>query len=521
MKSSPPYRRWLVRAAGVAAVLLFAVLIGRYWHPVYGFTSLIQLDGASDDLKISTFHNLPVYVHRDTGGYDGLYYAQIAHDPTLRHPELPRAMDNFPYRARRILPPALAWVLGVGQPTWIIHTYPLLNLIAWFGLAVLLWRLLAVEDARGWLAWAGVMFSAGAIASVRLALTDLIALAIVAAALFATERARPKTATAWLASAALARETSLLAFAGLIEKPWFTFRNAIRGALVALPLAAWLVYIRWRVGPADAGWANFTLPGSGLAEKWGQATAALSTVADQPLAWTTFLATLGLTAQAAFIVTRRHLGDRWWRMGAAYVVLMLFLGTAVWEDFPGAAMRVLLPLTLAFNILAHRLRAALPWLLVGNLTVFSSFVALRDVPRDPRELASLSSFNPTGAACIARVGEGWFGVEKSGSHTWSWSARRGSITLEAWPRANASLQLDFAVRALSPRSVLILQDGREIGRASADSKLSRHTVPLVVTQGRATIEFVSDAPGVREGTNPDARELAFALYDLRLTPAKP
>ena len=111
--SSPP--RWLVRAAGLAAVAVFLVLIGRFWRPVYGFTALIQLDAPNDDLKIAAFREVPVFVHRDNGGYDGLYYAQIAHDPTLRAPELPRAMDNFSYRARRILPSAFAWLLGAGQ----------------------------------------------------------------------------------------------------------------------------------------------------------------------------------------------------------------------------------------------------------------------------------------------------------------------------------------------------------------------------------------------------------------------
>ena len=33
-------------------------------------------------------------MHRDNGGYDGLYYAQIALDPTLQDSELPRAMDK-------------------------------------------------------------------------------------------------------------------------------------------------------------------------------------------------------------------------------------------------------------------------------------------------------------------------------------------------------------------------------------------------------------------------------------------
>ena len=108
--------RWQVRAAGIVAVVVFLGLVARFWHPVYGFTALFQLDASNDGVKIAAFRELPVYVHRDTGGYDGLYYAQIAQDPTLRDPALPPAMDNFAYRARRILPPALAWLLGAGQP---------------------------------------------------------------------------------------------------------------------------------------------------------------------------------------------------------------------------------------------------------------------------------------------------------------------------------------------------------------------------------------------------------------------
>lgn len=515
-------RHWLLRAAALATVAVFVALIARYWHPVYGFTSLIQLDAPNDDLKIAAFRELPVYVHRDNGGYDGLYYAQIAHDPTLRDPALPRAMDNFSYRARRILPPALAWLLGAGQPAWIIHTYPLLNLLAWFSLAVLLWKLLDVSDLRGWIAWTGVLFSAGALASVRLALTDLIALTILAGALLATERGRQNTATGLLAAAALARETSLLGFAGLAERPWFSLRPALRHMLravaVVLPLAAWLTYLRWRLGPTDAGWANFALPGSGFVEKWAAATSALFTVADHTLAFTTWLATLGLTTQAVFFVTRWRLDDRWWRLGFAYSVMLLFLGTAVWEDFPGAAMRVLLPLTLAFNLLVHRLRAPLAWLLIGNLTVFAGFVALRDVPADSTELAAHRS---SGIACLARTGQGWSGREESRSHHWSWCSGRGTLNLEVWPRTSTQVQLDFALRAVTPRTVIIRSEGREIGRASVGTTLSRHTVPLRIAHDRATIEFSSDTPPQREGPNPDARDLSFALYDLRLTLPKP
>jgi hypothetical protein len=272
----------------------------------------------------------------------------------------------------------------------------------------MLWRLLAVENARGLLPWAGVLFSAGALASVRLALSDLIALTILAAALWAAECHRKKTALGALAAAALARETSLLACAGLVKAPWISWKNFVRVVIAVAPLFAWLTYVRWRVGPADQGWSNLTIPGAGLVEKWCEALVSTQTLNDPLLAWTTVLATVGVTVQAVFVVLHRKFDDRWWRVGAAYVVLMLFLGKAVWEDFPGAAMRVLLPLTLAFNVLAHRWRASLAWLVVGNLGVFAGLIALRDSPFVGQELAAVRSGD---VAAIVRPGEGWYAVE--------------------------------------------------------------------------------------------------------------
>ena len=513
----PP--RWQVRAAGIVAVVVFLGLVARLWHPVYGFTALFQLDASNDGVKIAAFRELPVYVHRDTGGYDGLYYAQIAQDPTLRDPALPPAMDNFAYRARRILPPALAWLLGAGQPAAIIHTYALLNVAAWLALAAVLWRLLEVRDARGWLAWAGVLFSAGALGSVRLALTDLVALGILAGALLAAECGRGRLAAAGLAAAGLARETALLAVAGLCQSPWFSKKNVARGLVVAVPLGAWLAYVRWRAGPADQGWSNFTWPGTGLLEKWHAVIEALSTVEDRPLAWTTLLATLGLTVQAAFFVVRRDPADRWWRIGAAYTGLMLCLGTAVWEGFPGAATRVLLPLSLAFNVQAHRSRASFAWLLLGNLSVFAGLLTLRDVPSNPREVAALRQ---SGLAVMATAGEGWYGREAHGRHAWLWaSGQQATVAIETWPKTDAKLRLTFALRSLAPRTITILQHGREIGRAEITTTLSRHTVELQVAAGRATAEFSTPAEPVPESQAPGSRRLAFALYDPELALAKP
>jgi hypothetical protein len=427
-------------------------------------------------------------------------------------------MDNFNYRARRILPAALAWLLGGGQTRGIVLAYSLVNIVAWLALAAVLWRLLAVRDARGWIAWAGVLFSAGALSSVRLSLTDLPALLLIALAVHAAERWHGRGAVATLALGGLARETSLLAVAGLCKAPWLSAKNLARLALVAAPLAAWLAYIRWRLGPADAGWGNFTLPLAGLLEKLRDALAAAATLEDQPLAWTTLLATLALLVQAGFFVARWHRDERWWRIGAAYTLMMAFLGTAVWEGFPGAATRVLLPLQLAFNVLASRRRASLALLLLGNLSVFSGLLALRDVPRDETEIATLRAGD---LAAIAHSGEGWHGREEHRRHVWFWTAQRGTVALEAWPQTERTLALRFQLRALRPCTVTVRQDGRELARFDAGPKLAAHVIhPLRVAGGRTTLEFSTDDAPVPENATPAARALAFALYDVELA-AKP
>ena len=75
-------------------------------------------------------------------------------------------------------------------------------------------------------------------------------------------------------------------------------------------------------------------------------------------AWATLAATFSLVVQAVFFVVHRRAAEPWWRVGAIYMGLMVCLGPSVWAGFPGAATRVLLPLTLAFNVLAVRGRAA-------------------------------------------------------------------------------------------------------------------------------------------------------------------
>ncbi len=506
-------------AAGVAAVFLFLGLVARFWHPVYGFTSFLQLDSSNDDTKIAAFREHPVFVYRDTGGYDGFFYAQIAYHPTLAAPELARAVDGLAYRGRRILAPLLARALALGKPAWIVHVYSLLNVAAWLLLAACLWRLLAVRDAWGWLAWAGVLFSAGALFSVRLALTDLIALTVLAGAMLAAERGRETAAIGALAAAGLARETSVFALPGFWERPWISFRNAARSAAAVAPLAAWIGYIRWRIGPSGAGARNLGWPLVGWVEKWRLTFTDMRTSGETALIWTTILATLALTIQAVYLVARPRIQDRWWRLGAAYVALFLILGPAVWEGYPGAATRVLLPMTLAFNVLAGRNRSSLAWLLAGNLAVGSGLLALKDVPRDPTEFAAVRA---GGTACVARLVEGSYSREHDRDHVWFWSRGETRLTLEAWPKDATALRLEFAARAVSAGRLVLRQDGREVWRGKIGVETSgRQSVPILLTRGRGTLEFAADIPPIRESAASNARLLAFALYDPRLLVTKP
>ena len=55
---------------------------------------------------------------------------------------------------------------------------------------------------------------------------------------------------------------------------------------------------------------------------------------------------------------------------------MVLLGPAVWGDYPGAAVRVVLPMTIAFNLLLPRTRLFWPLAILGNLSVWHGLEAL-------------------------------------------------------------------------------------------------------------------------------------------------
>lgn len=502
------------------AVILFVALTARFWDPCYGFTKFLQFDSTDYPTAVSEMRRDPVYVYPGEDGYDGFSYAEIAYHPLLNTPQLKPALGNVPYRARRILASAAAFVLAGGSRGPAAAIYAALNLAIWPLFALLAWRLLPVRDGRSYAIWLALVFTAGALHSVRLALTDLLGVTLFAFAMLLSERGK-RGAWALLALGGLARETILGFAPAWWHGPWTSPKTWLRnlgGSIVAgLPLLLWMAYVRRMAGAAPQGIGNFTWPISGWVGKWSEILAAFR---EQPqflgLELATFAAFLGLTVHAAYFLLRPRPANGWWRAGMAGVLLMVFLGPSVWEGNPGAALRVLLPMSFAFAVLLTRDRASWGWIVAGALPVVSGIIALATVPAHPREIATGRTH---GLAYAIGLGDGCFGAERAKSRTWSWVGRSGVLTVKTWPRDEAGpgkrVAVALGLRALTARNITVQQDGQTLWQGGVGPKLESVTIPGVALAG-GPLDLSTDEPLVAEGTGPRARELGFAIYDPRV-----
>jgi hypothetical protein len=356
-------------------VIVFLAAVARLYHPGYGFTALIgfPLAGPTEPPALQA---IPHY-QSPLASYDGQFYAQRALDPLLRDPTIDRGMDLAPFRARRILFSWTAYVLGLGRPSWILQAYALQNVLCWLILAVLLTRWVKPETGRGLALWCAVLFSHGLLWSVRLALLDGPSLVLTMCAVIAVELNYPLRSAAIVGIAALGRETNVLvSLAQPIPKNargWI--RLAVALMLAALPLLIWMDYLRsiYRSTTLNAT-DTFVLLGTGLAATWGDALSALTRRFGDAVMPACII--IALSVQALFMFVRREYAAPWWRVALAYAVMMLFLDPVLANPQTGAITRVMLPLTVGFNVLlAHEPRPSRfwPWFVAGNLHLLPAF----------------------------------------------------------------------------------------------------------------------------------------------------
>jgi hypothetical protein len=353
-------------------------IVAQFYLPGKGFTFFATFGDKMQERYLPELKAINYYSQENGWGYDAQYYAQLAMRPRLSDPALAQALDSLPYRARRILLSWTAWLLGGGDPVRALQVFSLQNVVAWLLLAALLWRWFPPTNCENFFRWGGVLFSAGLIWSVRGALLDGPSLLLIAVGVALAEAGRPWWSAVVLGVSGLAKETNLLAGAALAPAPQEVRRDwrglAGRAGLLVLPLALWLVCLWvWLGTVGDSGARNFGLPLMAYLAKWRETLQLLRVDGLESFERFNVPVLVALLVQTLFFLLRPRWRETWWRIGAAYAVLMIFLGAAVWEGYPSAAVRVLLPMQLAFNIAVPRGgRGWLVLLLLGNLTLFST-----------------------------------------------------------------------------------------------------------------------------------------------------
>jgi hypothetical protein len=369
--------QWLA----VALCAVFLASVARFYYPGLGFSALLIIP-QRPDMQLPALQQLPHYEYPPHIAYDGFMYVQLAMEPLLRDPAIDHALDAPAYRARRILFSWTAYALGLGRPAWILQAYALQNVLSWLMLAWLLTRWIRPDTPTGLAIWTASMFSHGLLVSVRMSLLDGPSLLLLAFAVAASARGRSWLSALVLGIATLGRETNVL---GAVTLPWPKgvrgwLRLAACGVLVVLPLLIWQDYIWsiYRGASASAGASQLTVPVMAYLQKWQVTFGAIRQQGLFSPGGYTLLVVIALTAQVAFVGWSRAIREPWWRMAAAFAVLLMLVHPVVWEGFPGAVTRVVLPLKFGVNILLVRTRPRgfWWWVVLCNLDVVAGQAAI-------------------------------------------------------------------------------------------------------------------------------------------------
>jgi hypothetical protein len=189
---------------------------------------------------------LPAGAYVFTGsGFDGQFSFYMAQDPLLLGDDVYRHIDVVSYRHRRILLPALAFVLsGGGDVRALPWVLPAINLVA---VLFATWMLARYLRARGRSPWLALLFagSAGIVLSVLNDVPDALAASLFVVGLLRWSDHRSATAIACFVAACLARETYVVPAAVVAAADILRDRRAARPWL-ALPVVCggWLLYVR-------------------------------------------------------------------------------------------------------------------------------------------------------------------------------------------------------------------------------------------------------------------------------------
>lgn len=360
----------------LASFFPLAILLEGY-VPGGGFTRLIHIDKDYPQRLLPEARALPDQC-KVSNGYDGQFYAQIALVPFLNKKVLDQVIDAPSYRSRRIGMPALANLLSFGNEKWVLPIYAFLPFVFWLVLAYFLFRSSINCSWQGSLVTIAILCSSGTLISIARALPDLPALVLTYAA--AIGSAGGILSLCLMALAILFKETSLLSIPAILTiscLPKYTclIKNALKGIAVVLPFVVWLIYKYTIFGwDKSMGTDNFSIPGVALYHAVIENILFLVNLDHWlPLeAIPNSFALISLIVQAVYLFVKSNHKSAVWCLGIGFALLLPFLGRAVLEDVH-AYTRVMLPLTLAFNLLLAENRVFMSknaftlWFALGNL----------------------------------------------------------------------------------------------------------------------------------------------------------
>lgn len=521
LKRAAPFVLWLAYAATVAS---FLWIVSSRHLPDKGFTALLIVGDKTIERAIAPLRELQPYTYPDSVGYDGQYYAQLAMNPDLGDPALENAIDNLPFRARRMLISWICWAAGGGDPARALFLYSTINIACWLALALLLLRWFPPAGWQNFLRWTGLLLTFGLCYSVRAALLDGPSLLSIAGAVALYERRRLWSAAVLLGFAGLIRETNILAAVVLLplgsreRKPWRDF--LLQGAIAAAPILLWSLVLAYRFGLGrQAGEQNLTWPFVGLVRCWTEALTVLFRSGGDTYNSQNLLCLTALTVQAAYLALRPDSGNHWWRLGAAMLLLMGVLGTGVWAGYPISATRVLLPMALAFNVLVPRGAKWLPVLLLGNITLLSSFAVLGFTMSTPTSHTfSGTRRAPTThpAAWEARFDANWFPAERSAFQYWRWAGGDARIEIVNPLPVPVRATVRFGLKSRGPRFLAVSTEGITLWSGTVGGSLTRVELASVTLAPGANDWLFAATPPAPVKRSPADRGVVFSVRDLEI-----
>jgi hypothetical protein len=256
-------RRSPILLAVLSALLIFIWTSARIHYAFGGNWTAAFCTG--------TIFHLPPDLDKGTfrfegAGYDGQFYRLLAHDPFLQR-GYAGSIDAPQLRFRRLLIPLSAWLLALGQQSWIDGAYVAIEMV-FPGLGVFWCARFMVRRGRSPL-W-GLLFVVvpASLTSFDRMLVDGPLTAMFAGFLLYCEEERWLKVWVLAMLAALTRDTGLILGAALVtdrllDRDW---RRAAWFAVSGVPAIAWYSYLAATL-PRDGPIAILAIPGWGLVRR--------------------------------------------------------------------------------------------------------------------------------------------------------------------------------------------------------------------------------------------------------------